>query len=162
MTRRTTPAEDGAPKANAKAAQPKVTRKTTAIAKTTTPVAVAPPEPLETPLGQRMARPQSFEEAEVRYVAARDAWTAAMRAANSGRSADLASLAIAQETYEAAAAERERWLTGSRVIAVPVEPEKRSGIEAAVGQELAWRRVLHPEPPKGGVLSRVRRRLFGR
>ena len=84
-----------------------------------------------------------------------------MRAANSGRSADLASLAIAQEAYESAAAERERWLTGSRVVAVPVAPEKRSGIEAAVGQELSWRTVLHPEPPKGGVLSRVRRRIFG-
>jgi hypothetical protein len=45
---------------------------------------------------------RSPEEAEARYVAARDAWTAAMRAANSGRPADLATLAVAQDAFEAA------------------------------------------------------------
>jgi hypothetical protein len=155
MTRRTTAAEEGA----AKPPTPKAARKPAA------PKAVAlPVEPVESgpqpPLTQRLARPQSVEEAEVRYVAARDAWTAAMRAANSGRPADLASLAIAQEAYEAAVAERDRWHTGTKV-AIPVESETRSAIEAAAGQEIAWRQVLHPDQPKGGVLSRIRRRLTG-
>jgi hypothetical protein len=112
-------------------------------------------------LAQRINGPQTPEQAEQRYVAARDAWTAAMRAASSGRPADLASLAIAQEAYEAAAAERERWLSGGR-IAIPVESEDtRHSLDVAVGQELEWRRVRHHEP-EGGLLSRVRRRLFGR
>jgi hypothetical protein len=117
--------------------------------------------PHSTALGQRIARPHTHEEAEAAYVAARDTWTAAMRAANSGRPADLASLAIAQEAYEAAVAERERWEAGGRV-AIPVEPENEvNSLDAAVEQELAWRKVLHPEP-KTGLLGRIRRRLTGR
>ncbi len=45
-------------------------------------------------MAERLARPHSREEAEQRYVAAREAWTAAMRTANSGRSSDLAALAL--------------------------------------------------------------------
>jgi hypothetical protein len=110
---------------------------------------------------QPAAGPRSLEEAETLYVAARDAWTAAMRTAASGRPADLASLAIAQEAFEAATAERERWLAGGRV-AIPVEPTNgtRSSLETAVGQELAWREVLQPRQPEG-FLARMRRRLFG-
>ena len=152
MTRRTTPARDEA----AMAAAPKAPRKAPAAKPVPVPVEATP----QTPLAQRLTRPQSVEEADAQYVAARDAWTAAMRAANSGRPADLASLAIAQEAYEAAVAEHERWHTGTKV-AAPVHTETRSGIEAAVGHELAWREVLHPEPPKGGLLSRIRRRLTG-
>jgi hypothetical protein len=155
MTRRTSPAEEGA----AKPATPKAARKTAPPKAVAMPVEPAEPTP-QAPLTQRLARPQSVEEAEVRYVAARDAWTAAMRAANSGRPADLASLAIAQEAYEAAVAERDRWHTGTKV-AIAVDSETRSGIEAAAGQEIAWRQVLHPDEPKGGVLSRIRRRLSG-
>jgi hypothetical protein len=116
--------------------------------------------PPSTGLGQRMAQPQTREDVENRYVAARDAWTAAMRASSSGRPADLASLAIAQEAYEAAAAERERWESSGRV-AIPVEPEvARNVLEAAVGQELAWRKVRHHEPQRRGIGARLRR-LFG-
>lgn len=97
------------------------------------------------------------EEAEGQYATARDAWTAAMRRANSGRPADLASLAIAQEAYEAAAAEVQLWRSGAR-IALPVQADRNSGIETAVGQELAWRRVLHHEDKPKGLLAR----LFGR
>jgi hypothetical protein len=111
-------------------------------------------------LAVRIARPRSREEAEARYEAARDAWTAAMRAANTGRPADMASLAMAQEDYEAATAERERWIAGGRV-AIPVEPEtNRSGVEIAVDQELAWRDV-RKNHDEGGVVGRIRRRLFG-
>ena len=154
MTRRSTPAQDGAGKAVA----PKTPRTSSAPKAEPVPVPVEPAQ--QTPLSQRLGRTQSVEEADARYVAARDEWTRAMRAANSGRPADLASLAIAQEAYEVAVAERDRWHTGTKV-AIPVDTETRSGIEAAVGQELAWRQVLHPEPPKGGVLSRIRRRLTG-
>jgi hypothetical protein len=100
-------------------------------------------------------------ELELRYVAARDAWKLAMRAANSGRSKDLASLAIAQEAYEEVAAEREHWLAGGRT-AIPVEPDpQRHDIEVAVGQELEWRKVLHPATPRG-FLARIKGRLGGR
>ena len=109
-------------------------------------------------LAQHLAGPHSLQEAEERYVAARDAWTAAMRAAGSGRPADMASLAIAQEAFEAATADRNRWQAGER-IAIPIRPtDTRSGIEAAVGQELAWRRVLKHDAPKG-LLGRIRRAL---
>ena len=54
-----------------------------------------------------VSAPRSSEEAEERYVMARDAWIAAMGKANSGRSADLASLGIAQEAYEQATVEVE-------------------------------------------------------
>ncbi|HSK94008.1 MAG TPA: hypothetical protein VLA76_08125 [Candidatus Angelobacter sp.] len=111
----------------------------------------------------RSARPQSHEEADERYVAARDAWTAAMRKASSGTAADLAALAIAQEAYEAALAEKERWSAVPRV-AIPVEPDPSTGIEAVVGQELSWRRVHEHERaedrPKG--LRGLVRRLRGR
>ena len=97
---------------------------------------------------------------ELRYVAARDAWKDTMRAANSGRSKDLASLAIAQQTYEEVAAEREHWLAGGKV-AIPVEVDpQRHDIEVAVGQELEWRKVLHPPTPRG-FFARIRRRLGG-
>jgi hypothetical protein len=109
---------------------------------------------------QRIAGPQTHDEAEGQYIAARDAWTAAMRAANSGRPADMAALAIAQEAYEAAAAERDRWMSGSRV-AITIEPEDHmGGIETAVEQELRWRKVRHPHEEQS-LLTRVRRRLFG-
>jgi hypothetical protein len=98
---------------------------------------------------------------ETRYVAARDAWKDAMRAATSGRSKDLASLAIAQQAYEGVAAERERWLAGG-IVAIPVEPDpQRHDIEVAVGQELEWRKVLHP-PAARGFFGRIRHRLGGR
>ena len=107
-----------------------------------------------------VAAPHSREEAEERYIVARDAWTKAMHAANSGRPADLASLALTQEAYEAAVAERERWLAGGR-IAIPVEKaEPRRHIEAAVGQEMAWRAVKHHEKPKG-FLGRLKKRIRG-
>ena len=109
-------------------------------------------------LAQRLDAPHTREEVEEQYVAARDAWTKAMRAANSGRPADLASLALTQETYEAAAAERERWIAGGR-IALPIEKaEPRRDIAAAVGQEMAWRAVKHHEEPKG-LLGRLRKRI---
>ena len=107
-----------------------------------------------------VAAPHSREEAEERYIAARDAWTKAMHAANSGRPADLASLALIQEAYEVAVAERQRWLAGGR-IAIPVEEsEPRRNIEAAVGQEMAWRAVKHHDERKG-LLGRLRKRLRG-
>ncbi len=106
-------------------------------------------------------RPRSPEEAEQRYVTARDAWTSAMRAASSGRPADLATLAVAQEAYEAAAAERQRWLDGR--VAIPIEPEPSTrNMDAIVGQELAWRRVRQHEPEPKGLLGRVARRIRGR
>lgn len=96
-------------------------------------------------------------------MAARDAWVAAMRRANSGRPADLASLAIRQEAYEQATAEVERWRAAPRV-AIPVEPEtKRDGIEIAIGQEMAWKRVHErPSEPEPGPIGRLVRRFRGR
>jgi hypothetical protein len=97
---------------------------------------------------------------ERRYLAARNAWTLAMRVANSGRSKDLASLAIAQQAYEEVAAEREHWLASGKV-AIPVEPDpERHHIEVAVGQELEWRKVLHP-PKDRGFFGRIKDRLGG-
>ena len=107
---------------------------------------------------------RSAEEAEARYVAARDGWTAAMRVAATGRAADLASLAIAQEAYESASRERDEWSSGIRAAAT-VKPEPtRSAIDVIVGQQLAWRRVHHEdeEPPKRGILGRIGRKLRGR
>ena len=64
-----------------------------------------------------------------------------MRKANSGRSADLACLAIAQEAYEQAMVEVEKWRSGVKV-AIPIEPEaKLHDLATAIRQELAWRRV---------------------
>lgn len=115
----------------------------------------------------RPARPRATgiadygRELEARYIAVREAWTQAMHAASSGRPADLASLAIAQEAYETVAAERERWLATGRV-AIPIQPApSRHDIEVAVGQELAWRQV-HDHQARRGLLARIRRRLTGR
>lgn len=113
-----------------------------------------------TGLSQRISAPRSLVEAEKQYVDCRDAWTAAMRAAGSGRPADMATLALCQEAYEAATLERDRWLAGHRV-AIPIEepaPERPS-IEVVVEQALAWREVHEQERTKPrGVLGR----LFGR
>jgi hypothetical protein len=112
-------------------------------------------------LTQRRHAPRTGAEVEERYVAARDAWAAAMRAANSGRPADLAALALAQEAYEAAVAERKRWETGGRT-AIPIEPEDDGRkLGAVVGQELAWRQVRTVDDKPAGILGRIRRRLRG-
>lgn len=115
-------------------------------------------------LADRRAWTMSREQAEERYVAARDAWTSAMRAASSGRPADLAALALAQEAYEHAAAERERWANGTAKVAIPIDPADRArDVDAIVGQELAWRRVhadeerASHEGPIGRLLRRFRR-----
>lgn len=86
-----------------------------------------------------------------------------MRTASSGRPADLASLALAQETYEAAAAERERWLAASPApgTALHIEsPDAKRAVNIVVGQELEWRRVKD-HAPETGLGSRIKR-LFGR
>jgi hypothetical protein len=134
-------------------------QRTVSAAKTDSAPEISPGQTPPSPMAVRIARPHSRDEAEARYEAARDAWTAAMRAASSGRPADLASLAIAQEEYEAATAERERWMSATRV-AIPVEPEAdRTGVEIAVRQELAWRDVRQPHD-EAGLVARIRR-LFG-
>ena len=98
------------------------------------------------------------EDLEHRYIAARDAWTQSMRAAGSGKSSDMASLAIAQEAYEVVSEEREHWLAGGKV-ALPVEADpEHHNIQVAVGQELEWRRIKAP-PKKPGFFGRLRRRL---
>ena len=127
------------------------------------PAPAAPRRDAGAPSRQPPSRPRSLEEAEAQYVTARDAWTAAMRRANSGRSADLALLAITQEAYELAAAEVERWRSGATV-AIAIDPgAKRAHLETAIGQEMAWRRVhassLEKRP---GLLARLKRRLSGR
>lgn len=108
-------------------------------------------------------RPHSRDVAEAQYVAARDEWIAAMRRANSGRPADLASLAIRQEAYEQATAEVERWRAAPQV-AIPIEPDnKRTGIEVAIGQEMAWKRVHErPSKPESGPIGRLLNRVRGR
>ena len=106
----------------------------------------------------------SPEDAEERYVAAREAWASAMRGAASGRPADLATLAVAQEAYEVALAERDRWASGAPRVPIPVEPDRSKGIEAVVGQELTWRLAHNGEqdaqPAKGlrGLIRRMRGR----
>lgn len=103
--------------------------------------------------------PRSRDEAEAQYVAARDVWTSAMRQASSGRSTDLASLAIAQEAYEKAFAEREAWLSGARV-AIPIEDaDPRSGMDVFVNQDLAWRRIREAGQRNPGFVQRLVRRL---
>jgi hypothetical protein len=85
-----------------------------------------------------------------------------MREASSGRSADLASLAIAQEAYEKAYAEREGWLNGTR-IAIPIEDaEPRRALEVFVAQDLAWRRIHEASQKVPGRLERLARRLTRR
>ena len=119
-------------------------------------------ERADAPRKQPPVGPMSLEEAEAGYVTARDAWTAAMRRCASGRAADLASLAIAQEAYEQAAAEVARWRSGER-LAIPIEPEgKRTGLNAAIGQEMAWRRVHEVQPKQPGPLRRLARKLTRR
>lgn len=110
---------------------------------------------------QRRTLPTSLQEAEERYAAARDEWTQSMQRASSGRPADLAALAMAQDAYESALMELNRWRAGER-IAVETAPKGR-GIDAVVGQELAWRRVHESESRKRpGLLGRIMRRLSGR
>jgi hypothetical protein len=109
-------------------------------------------------LTQRIAAPRTMAEVEQQYVASRDAWVVAMRAANSGRPADMATLAICQKAYEAATLERERWLSGARV-AIPVEPaNEHASIEAVVDQALAWQEVHEHEKPRGFLGRLFRRR----
>ena len=119
----------------------------------------APPAVVTTPVGLAHSR----GEAETQYAAARDAWIASMREANSGRSADLASLAIAQQAYELALAEVERWRSGA-MVAFIIEPETHvHELETAVGQELAWRRVHELQQQKPvGLLARLARRFTRR
>ncbi len=126
-----------------------------------TPARVARPTGTSIIAG-RMAGPNTRNEAEEQYVAARNAWTMAMRAASSGRPADLASLAITQEAYEAAAAERDRWISGERVAVQAKPPPTQRGVDAAVGQELAWRRVRESDGKAPGMLGRLARKLRGR
>lgn len=98
-------------------------------------------------------RAHSAEEAEQRYVAAREAWTQAMRACSSGRPADLAALAVAQEAYEEALAEQERWASGVALASIRVQPDRPSSLTGIVEQEMARRRVHELEAesqrPKG-------------
>jgi hypothetical protein len=110
-------------------------------------------------LSSRLAAPRTREEVEERYVVARDAWTAAMRQANTGRSADLAALAIAQEAYEAAAAERHRWISGE-IVAIPIETNSQhdADLSTVVGQELAWRTVREHDDAPRGLMRLFRRR----
>ncbi len=116
-------------------------------------------------MADRIARPHSREEAEAAYVAAREQWAAAMRAANSGRPSDMASLALAQEEYTGALAERQRWAS-SPTVAIPVEPDRPKAIDAVVGQELSWRRMhehesqMERKEPRG--LRRILRRITRR
>lgn len=112
----------------------------------------APAQPVE--------RPRSREEAEQQYVVARDAWIKAMHAAEKGRPADMAALAVAQQSFEVATAEREGWIAGR--VAIQIHPEgPRTDLEAVVVQEMAWRRVHAHEQPVG-FLERLRRRIAGR
>jgi hypothetical protein len=84
-----------------------------------------------------------------------------MRAAASGRPADLSTLAIAQEAYETALAERQRWAAAPRT-PIPVDADRPRGIEIVVGQELSWRRMHENETqqPRGvrGLIRRITRR----
>lgn len=129
-----------------------------AAAPTSTPTS----RPAETPAPSGSTSPRSLDEAEARYVASRDAWTAAMRAANSGRPADMASLAMAQEAYEQATAEVKLWRSGARA-AIPIEPQRNhAGLQAAIGQEMAWRRVHEPKAKPAGPLSRLVRKISRR
>jgi hypothetical protein len=110
-------------------------------------------------LSRRLAGPRSRDDVEAAYVAARDAWAQAMRAANSGRNADMATLAIAQEVFESAAAERARWSHATHA-AIPVAPEPKRNIEVILGQEVEWNRVHHHEPSRG-LAGRLKRLLGG-
>jgi hypothetical protein len=111
-------------------------------------------------LAARIHRTQTPQEAEEQYVATRTEWIAAMKAAASGRPSDMAALAIAQEAYETAMVERDRWLSG-HLVAVPVEPDAPRDIEVVVGQELSWRKVHEPPARKIGLIRRFIGRLTG-
>ena len=84
-----------------------------------------------------------------------------MKRASSGRPAQLATLAITQQAYEAASAEVELWRTGVR-IPIPIQPERTSGIEVVVGQELTWRKIHSHVEKAPGLLGRLGKRLTGR
>jgi hypothetical protein len=116
-----------------------------------------------TAIADRLARPHSREEAEERYVGARDSWAAAMRAANSGKPSDMAALAIAQDAYESALAERARWASSPRT-PIPIEADRPAGIGAVVGQELSWRRVheIEEERKQPTGIRRLLRRITRR
>jgi len=130
-----------------------------ASARSTTAWPTSAPRP---PAPKPTIQTRSLEEAEAGYVTARDAWTHAMRKANSGRPADLASLAIAQEAYEQAVADVARWRSGATV-AIPIQPEvKRAGLDALIGQEMAWRRVHEVQVKQPGLIARLIRRITGR
>lgn len=108
----------------------------------------------------RAAATTSADEAEAAYIAARDAWTAAMRSSSTGRAADLAALALAQEAYEAAAAERERWAR-HQTVAIPIDTTAaRRDLDIVVGQEAEWHRLKERDPERGGLMAKVKR-LFG-
>jgi len=113
-------------------------------------------------LAERRPGPRTLEEVEQRYVAAREAWMQAMRAARSGRHSDLASLALAQEAYEQAAAEREWWMSSERVAIAVEEKGPRPNLEAIVSNELRWRQIHAPHHEPRGVIGRLKRRLTGR
>jgi hypothetical protein len=111
-------------------------------------------------LAQRQALVRSRTEAHEHYLNTRDAWLRTMKLASSGRPADLAALAIAQEAYEAAAAEWERWESGSRV-AIAIDTEKDASVGAVVDQEIKWR-ALHDHDRSSGLIGRITKRLRGR
>lgn len=114
-------------------------------------------------MADRLVRPRSRQEADERYAAARDAWTAAMRAASSGKPSDMAALAIAQDAYESALAERDRWASSPRT-PIPIQADRPTGIGAVVGQELSWRRVhdLEVERRQPTGIRRLLRRITRR
>jgi len=107
-------------------------------------------------LAGRLTRPRSPAMADERYREARQAWTAAMRAAGTGRPADLSKLAVAQEAYETALAEKQRWAAAPRT-PIRVDGDRPRGIEIVVGQELSWRRVHESEAEPHGVRGLIRR-----
>jgi hypothetical protein len=117
-----------------------------------------PDGPPASRLAARIHRTHTAQEAEERYVATRTEWIAAMKAATTGRPSDMAALAIAQEAYEMALVERERWLSG-QLVAIPVEPEAPRDIEVVVGQEILWRQAHQPPARKAGMLRRALGRL---
>jgi hypothetical protein len=133
-------------------------------ADTSTNAALRRHQPPSTRLAERRAHaPRTHAEVDAEYHAARDAWTAAMRAARSGRPADLAALAMAQEAYEGALAEKRRWDASPRA-SHPTEPDRPRGIDAIVGQEFARKRVHEIEERNRQKATGIRgllRRLSG-
>jgi hypothetical protein len=89
-----------------------------------------------------------------------------MRRASSGRPADLASLAIAQEVFEMASAQRDGWQAAGRSAHLVREDHSRpQGVDVIARQDLAWRRVREsalPGPRLLGRMARFARRLVGR